>query len=174
MFPRLQTLSPNLLTAWKPYIMHLLASLTEQGTYVFFMWSYFPRVFCFTWWKNNQNHVFNWPAFQGKNSTCKSVQCSASCRSCWTGTLAETKVPKGAISPCPWPQEILNSLSAPRGALPTFPLVPWPRQAAPNPLNLHVCFLHHRGSSGNAHLWPLSYLPPILDPSLGWSPFPSW
>lgn len=108
MFPQIAN-SPIHLQPRKPYIMHLLDSLTEQEKLMSFL--------C--------DHISPWPlhhmvakqpescsqlaSVQARSSICKGA-CSTSSLGCWPGTQAGTQVPEGAPPAYPRPQDIFQQL----------------------------------------------------------------
>lgn len=169
MFPQIAN-SPIHLQHRKPYIMHLLDSLTEQEKLMSFL--------C--------DHISPWPlhhmvakqpescsqlaSVQARSSICKSA-CSTSSLGCRPGTQAGTQVPEGAPPAYPRPQDIfqqLQCLSGHTAHLCTGLLAL--RQQPQFPTFLPACC----GSDvlpAFTICSPFSYLPSMLDPSPGGAHF---
>lgn len=165
---RLQTFSPIHLQFQKPYIMYLLASLTEQEN--------FTSLSC--------DHISPWSSFhmvekppesrsqlasvQARSSSCK-TGCSVSSPGRWTGTQAGTKVLQGATPPYLWPQGILQELQFLSAATAKLSI----GLLALRLLSQFSTLLCLSGAPGTAHLQSL--LPAFHSgPISRLSPFPVW
>lgn len=138
-------------------------SLSRKSSCLFCV-TIFPHGLCITWWRNNQNHVLNWPVFKPEAASVKAHAQQA----VWAAgreLRLEPKSQKGHHLRILGLKTSSNSVSASLGTLPTSPLVSWPSGSSPQfPTFLPAC-------CGSEVLpafpicSPFSYLPSILDPS---------
>lgn len=131
MFPQIAN-SPIHLQPRKPYIMHLLDSLTEQEKLMSFLCDHIsPRPLHHMVAKQPES-CSQLASVQARSSICKST-CSTSSLGCWPGTQAGTQVPEGATPALSSASRHLPTASVPLWAhCPPLHWSPGPQAAAPN------------------------------------------